>query len=305
MKPAFSVIFFTVLSGTGYGLIVWLAALGLIAPDMAVAQVGYPLAFIMVSAGLLSSTLHLRSPARARYALSQWRTSWLSREGVAAIATFAPICLTLWGAFMEGAIWHMAAAIAAVGALLTVYCTGMIYQSIRAVRAWATPLTSVSYLLAALAGGGVAATALRTAITGAVGIAPIVITAVALLALMGAKMLWWRNLERPGGSTVGTATGLGEAADVSLFERPHVTENWLTEEMGFRVARRHAGRLRRMALGLMIVLPVLVHLMAGGMMPLLAPLAMFLFILGAFVERWLFFAEARHSVSLYYGARNA
>lgn len=305
MKPAFSVIFFTVLSGTGYGLIAWLAVLGLMAPDVAVAQVGYPLAFVMISAGLLSSTLHLRSPARARHALSQWRTSWLSREGVAALATFAPICLTLWGAFIEGAIWHAAAVIAALGALLTVYCTGMIYQSIRAVRAWSTPLTSVSYLLAALAGGGVAATALRTAITGSVDVAPVAITALALLALMGAKMMWWRNLERPGGSTVGTATGLGDAADVSLFERPHVTENWLTEEMGFRVARKHAGRLRRIALGLMIVLPVLVQLMAGGMIPLLAPLAALAFVLGAFVERWLFFAEARHSVSLYYGATHA
>mgnify|MGYP000032165992 CR=1 FL=1 len=304
MKPAFSVIFFTVLSGTGYGLIVWLAALGLVAPDLGIARVGYPLAFVMISAGLLSSTLHLKSPARARHALSQWRTSWLSREGVAALATFVPICAVIWGAFMDAAIWHVAAVLAALGALLTVACTGMIYQSIRAVRAWATPLTSIGYLLAALAGGGVAALALWTTVAGTTGMATTIVTAALLLALMGTKIQWWRNLERPGGSTIGTATGLGDAADVSLFERPHVTENWLTDEMGFRVARKHAGRLRRMALGLMIVLPVLILLMASGM-PLLAPLAVLSFLLGAFVERWLFFAEARHAVSLYYGASHA
>ncbi|MDF1721428.1 MAG: dimethyl sulfoxide reductase anchor subunit [Minwuia sp.] len=304
MKPAFSVIFFTVMSGTGYGLIVWLSALGMIDPDRAVARIGYPLAFVMISAGLLSSTLHLKSPARARHALSQWRTSWLSREGVLALATFAPICLTLWGVFVNDVLWHAATVLAAIGALLTVYCTGMIYQSIRAVRAWATPLTSLAYLLAALAGGGVVAMALTTTVHGAADLVLIAVTALALLGLMAIKIQWWRNLASPGISTVGTATGLGDASDVSLFERPHVTENWLTEEMGFRVARKHAGRLRQMALGLMIVLPVLIQLMAGGI-HLLAPLAALSFLLGAFVERWLFFAEARHSVSLYYGASHA
>ncbi len=301
MKPAFSVICFTVLSGTGYGLVVWLAVLGLISPDLCIARSGYPIAFVMISAGLLSSTLHLKSPARARHALSQWRTSWLSREGVAALATFAPLCVVLWGAWIDGGIWHAAALLAAIGSLLTVGCTGMIYQSIRAVRAWATPLTSLAYLLAALAGGGVIAVALRTGLTGTSEPAPVILVAVVSLALMAAKVQWWRNLARPGTSDIGPATGLGNAADIRLFERPHATENWLTEEMGFRVARRHAARLRRIALALMIILPVLILLAADGM-PALAPLAVIAFLPGAFVERWLFFAEARHSVSLYYGS---
>ena len=37
----------------------------------------------------------------------------------------------------------------------------------------------------------------------------------------------------------------------------------------------------------------------------LAPLAVLTAMTGALVERWLFFAEAKHTVTLYYGARAA
>ncbi len=40
------------------------------------------LALGLIAAGLLSSTGHLGRPERAWRAFSQWRSSWLSREGV-------------------------------------------------------------------------------------------------------------------------------------------------------------------------------------------------------------------------------
>jgi len=308
MKPAFSVICFTVLSGTGYGLVVWLALNALLQPDLPVARLGYPLAFVMISAGLLSSTLHLKSPARARFALSQWRTSWLSREGIAALATYLPLLAVFWGLFVDGRHWHVAAVLAAIGSMITVFCTGMIYQTIRAVRAWATPMTSAAYLLAAITGGGAFCLALQTIFGTPVPLPVSLIIALALVGLMATKHFWWRNLAAPSASTVATATGLGKPGDVSLFERPHVTENWLTEEMGFRVARNHAARLRRMA-QVLLALPLaalLVSLTVGATdVPVPAALATVLFLLGAFLERWLFFAEARHTVGLYYGASHA
>lgn len=310
MKPAFSVICFTVLSGTGYGLVVWLALVALLQPqqDLLLARIGYPLAFVLISVGLLSSTLHLKSPSRARFAFSQWRTSWLSREGVAAMLTFLPLLATLWGLFLAGSHWHAAALLAAAGSLLTVFCTGMIYQTIRAVRAWATPLTVTVYLLAAISGGGVLCLALRTIIGLPVSMPLMLLTALALVALILVKHLWWRHLAEPPASTVGTATGLGAMGEVSLFERPHVTENWLTSEMGFRVARRHAVKLRRVA-QLCLALPLLALLLAvaagTGGTALVTVIAAALFLTGAFLERWLFFAEARHTVGLYYGQSHA
>lgn len=308
MKPAFSVICFTVLSGTGYGLVVWLALNALLQPDLAVARLGYPLAFVMISAGLLSSTLHLKSPSRARFALSQWRTSWLSREGVAALATYLPLLAVFWGLFFDGRHWHIAALLAAGGSMVTVFCTGMIYQTIRAVRAWATPMTSTVYLLAAITGGGAFCLALQVIVGTPVPMPVSPAIAVALVGLMATKHFWWRNLAAPSASTVASATGLGQTGDVSLFERPHVTENWLTEEMGFRVARNHAARLRRLSQALLALpLAALLVSLALGVTDISVPAALttVLFLLGAFLERWLFFAEARHTVGLYYGASHA
>src|SRR3546814_16561641 len=51
------------------------------------------LALALASAGLLASFWHLGKPLRAWRAFSQWRTSWLSREGVAAVLTYVPALL--------------------------------------------------------------------------------------------------------------------------------------------------------------------------------------------------------------------
>jgi DMSO reductase anchor subunit len=93
MHPALSVILFTTASGAGYGL---LFLIGLLTgtsflPEsrwFAVAAFGFSLGAI--SFGLLASTFHLGRPERAWRAFSQWRTSWLSREGVASVIAYLP-----------------------------------------------------------------------------------------------------------------------------------------------------------------------------------------------------------------------
>ena len=79
--------------------------------------------------------------------------------------------------------------------------------------------------------------------------------------------------------------------------------------MGYVIARRHSTKLRQIARILGFVLPLLLTLLAlalGGtiavQVTLLAAVAA---LLGVLVERWLFFAEARHTVTLYYGATTA
>ena len=67
MKPAFSVIFFTVASGAGLGLLIWLALLLLAGAPIdprAFRRVLW-VAACLVTAGLLSSTLHLANPKHA------------------------------------------------------------------------------------------------------------------------------------------------------------------------------------------------------------------------------------------------
>ena len=90
MHPAFSVIFFTVASGAGFGLMAVAAGLsglgGTRLDTRFVLAIGV-LALLLAGFGLLSSLLHLGRPERAWRAVSQWRSSWLSREGVLALLT--------------------------------------------------------------------------------------------------------------------------------------------------------------------------------------------------------------------------
>ena len=87
MHPASSIIAFTTLSGLGFGLMTWL---GLGGAPIGTVQAFFlsALSVTLAGAGLLASLLHLGQPRRFLKAFTQWRSSWLSREAVLAMATF-------------------------------------------------------------------------------------------------------------------------------------------------------------------------------------------------------------------------
>ena len=306
MHPAPSIILFTTASGLGYGLAAMLG-LGLVDPASVSAKVAHVLALALIGGGLLSSTLHLGNPQRAWRAFSQWRSSWLSREGVMALVTFVPLVLSAWFVVVEGRYAPVVGLVGAALSAVTVYCTAMIYASLKAVDAWHTRLTPACYLLFALAGGLVASVFFATTAGGAVQWL-IVAAMCAIAVAWGVKVAWRRRLLGQSGlSTPESATGLGHIGRVRLLERPHMTENYLTREMGFRVARKHARKLFVIALVAGAALP---FLLLGGSLAagpggaaslLMAGMALLSFGFGTLVERWLFFAEARHAVMSYYG----
>jgi DMSO reductase anchor subunit len=315
MHPAFSVILFTTLSGAGYGLLVW-SALAALAPRAPAAALAFSIAVALALAtlGLLSSLAHLGKPQRAWRAFSQWRSSWLSREGVAAVLTYVP-ALALLAQLWPGGIgldppWSPAlriasALLAALGAVATVSCTAMIYASLVPIPAWRHALVLPVYLLFALLTGGLLLGALAPAALAPLeGLAPLGLIALALL-LGLAKWRYWRDIDaNPGLPARGAAVGLPRRA-VGRFERPHTEANYLTREMGFVLARRHARRLRGLGAALFGLLPIVLvapalMLVHGGAAPWYA-LAALAALAGAGVERWLFFAQARHVVGVYYG----
>ncbi|MBN9256876.1 MULTISPECIES: DmsC/YnfH family molybdoenzyme membrane anchor subunit [unclassified Mesorhizobium] len=310
MHPAFSVVFFTTATGAGYGLLAllgMLGALGFVQPDFWLGFTGMALALGLITAGLLSSTGHLGRPERAWRAFSQWRSSWLSREGVLSVATYVPAGLFGIGWVLLGRIdgWITAAGlIAACGAVATVCATGMIYASLKPIAQWHSPYTLPGYLIFSAMSGLL----LLNALLQGFGLGSRIGLALAVLATLvgwGWKLATWRHndrLEIP--STANTATGLA-GGTVRSLEWPHTEENYVLKEMGFRIARKHAAKLRRITQGLAFLLPALL-LAAAFALP--SPLAVILSVLaaiaqlsGLLVERWLFFAEAKHTVTLYYG----
>jgi sulfite dehydrogenase (quinone) subunit SoeC len=315
MHPSLSVIFFTSATGIGYGLLAVLGVLagsGLLPAGRPFAIAAFALALGFISAGLISSTLHLGRPERAWRAFSQWRSSWLSREGVAAVVTYVPAGLFalawLWFA-TPNALVALLGALSALMAAATVYCTAMIYASLRPIRQWHNPWVVPNYLLLALFTGALWLNAIvrfwqdETFTTAALALAA------GLAALVG-KLRYWNSIDTgKSASTVASATGLGNLGSVRLFEAPHTEENYLLREMGFVVARRHAAKLRRIALALLFALPLLLTLptlaSAGAAAMLAAVLACLSAGVGVLIERWLFFAEAKHTVTLYYGAEAA
>jgi DMSO reductase anchor subunit len=307
MYPAPSIIVFSTLSGLGYGIAVMLG-LGVLDPSATATRVAWVFALVLICTGLLASTLHLGNPQRAWRALSQWRSSWLSREGVMAIVTFVPLLWTAWACVIEGRQAALPGLVGSALSLGTVFCTAMIYTSLKSVDAWHNRLTPACYLAFALAGGAVAATAFAFSGGGNVSWLPLT-AAAALVAAWLVKRQWRRAMQaRRPLSTPESATGLGDIGRVRLFERPHMTENYLTREMGFRVARKHAAKLWVIALALGGAVPVLLIgllLVAGAGVgfgaALVAGLALASHLAGVLVERWLFFAEARHAVMNYYG----
>ena len=105
--------------------------------------------------------------------------------------------------------------------------------------------------------------------------------------------------------TIEAATGLGHLGKVRALEPPHTQPNFVMREMGYRVARKHAERLRKLALLLAFAVPIAMLLLLSQLPRLRRarhaarhpvdgdrPL----------IERWLFFAEAEHVAMLYYGA---
>jgi len=313
MHPAYSVIVFTTASGAGYGLLFWLSlahVAGWLPEGRWTPFIALALALVLITLGLLSSTLHLGRPERAWRAVSQWRSSWLSREGVAALATYVPAGLLAlaWLFGVDAAPTGVLATLSAIGAVATVWCTGMIYASLRTIRQWHQPLVPVVYLALAAASGALLL-ALILSLAGAETARAVATAGWSLTAAMVLKLAYYAAIDRnPGQNTAGLALGMTAEARVRPLDPPHTQPNYVMREMGYAVARRHATRLRRIALACLFALPLaLVLLVLAGGAPAVPPLllAAVSATAGLVTERWLFFAEAEHVAMLFYGRARA
>ena len=297
MKPAWSIIVFTVFSGFGLGLAFALVLLsertGLSANAVLWMSL---LSAALTAGGLCSSVLHLANPRNAWRALFRLRSSWLSREGLLALLFFPALLLWTWlgGKALGSLVLALSLGI--------VFCTAMIYASLRPIRLWRSWLTPVNYILLSWFSGSVVFALGAGLDLGRVP-APAAHSILwsGLLSGVG-KFLHFQRADSEGTLTAGSATGLGSAR-IRLLETGHSAGNFLTREF---IYRAEPGRIiqARWAAGILgLGFPLM-----GGLCVLLWPETRWILwpataaaLAGLLAERWLFFAEARHAVRLYHG----
>ena len=300
MKPALSVIFFTVSSGAGLGLLIWLLIASLMANhirmDATTFYKGAAIAAALITAGLVSSTLHLANRKNAIYALTRIRTSWLAREGLLALVLYPLAALHLY-ALQSGLpqVTPFTLGLLIADAIAVLYCTGMIYGCLKTIPRWNTWMTPVKYVLFGLMSGAVllpAVLSLRPPEVGPIGkpMVAIVLLAAGLVLYLAYLLKHPRKQH-----TIGDALGF-QQGKVRLLDVGHSHGTFLTNEFGFSVAREKARLLRWVAIFCAFIVPLLLCYFTKWFWA-----ASVICMVGLLVERWLFFAEAEHVVRLYHG----
>ncbi len=321
MKPALSVVAFTVLSGAGLGALVVLAMADLIAVaggdgiDRIVLMRGTAIAIALVAAGLVSSVFHLGNPRNAWKSLARLRTSWLSREAAAAILLLA--CAAVWWLLVARGAGPAIRAVFAFAVIalswLTLYFTAMIYASLKPIRQWHTQRVPAAYFALGHASGALIVVALlRT--SGVASFAFAATAGVLLFAAAWIKLDYYAHIASDVRrltleQAIGVAQGVRPpGSDPSrmkarLFDVGHSRGTFLTREFGYTLQPVHRTWLRLVFWIAGLVVPAS-WLALGLHEPAAALLAVIACVVGIGAERWLFFADARPTVRLYPGDRS-
>ncbi len=278
MHPAYPVIFFTIASGAGYGLLAMLgllASAGILPAGRGFAGTAVVLALGAVSFGLLCAPFRPGRTGRAVMAGSQWPTRWPARVGVLAGAAYVPAVGFAVGWVFYGqtdGVFRLFGLATTVFCGLTVHATGMIYAACTPVPAWCNRWVVPNFLALALLTG----TLWLNALVNLFGRPSPDVSMVLVLALFLAfylKRKYWRFIDSTAGPAMSAAG-----------------------ETGFGIARKDAAKHRRYAFVLLFALPLVCALAAMEASSSIAVPASVGAALsasaGVVIERWLFFAEA-------------
>ena len=173
-------------------------------------------------------------------------------------------------------------------ALFTIFTTSMIYAQLKTVPSWNNILTPSLFIFAALAGGAILLT----------NNASLVI----LLVFGTLQILFWYIADQGFNdkkTSIGTALGFDANEEIRPFDAAHTNRNYLLNEMVYKVGRKHSIKLRYISFFMAFVFPMSLILIFPGEFGV-SILVIFSHLIGVYFSRWLFFAEAKHSVSFYY-----
>ena len=323
MHPTFSVIFLTTLIGVGQGLFLALfteqsysAANLLPAQDSSFYVNGSFLALAFLIGGLIAAIGHLGKPSymitRAWRGVTQWRTSWLSRELI--LMPLVMFLVFLYGVFhffgldadlfgapeLGGQLTLVLGTITTVAVFALFIATAMIYASLKFLQEWACALTVSNYLLLGGASGftlaaGYAAYSAPELVGFYAGWA-MIITFAAFISRAGSLI---RNARIKYKSTTQTAIGVRHTK-VQQKSMGMMGGSFNTREFFHGKTAAFLKSIKWIFLVLVFPLP-LVLLWAGmdGSKGLLMSAFVIQYV-GLLFERWFFFAQANHPQNLYY-----
>jgi DMSO reductase anchor subunit len=175
----------------------------------------------------------------------------------------------------------------------------MIYACLKTIPLWHSWRTPTKYVLYGLLSGLLIFVAIaargNAAIEGWLR--------VALLGCMSAGLFWLSSPSEVPTAQLYLADALGfKEGKVRLLDVGHTHGTFLTNEFGFRIARNRAAALHTVAGVLAFLVPIVILVIESsqssqGMLGLAAASC----VLGLLIDRWLFFANARHVVMRYHG----
>ena len=308
MYPSKSIIFFTVISGTGYGIFIGLLF------NILFIEISYSLnyklfislvSFLMIVLGLLSSTLHLGHPERAWRAFSQWKSSWLSREGLVSVITFFPMVLFyyFWINNINGYVFLLI--ILCIFSLLTIFCTGQMYATLKTIPSWNNSLVTPIYIFNGITVGSLFVYSINFYFNYSIFLyEKFIIITITLNLLL--KISYWILIRQKTNTNIQTAVGI-KSKDISFFEGPHTGKNYLTTEMINKSNNKNNHFLRLTFCILTFIIPLYMinqysTLIADQFILKLSMIFVFILALvGMIIERYLFFIQSKHVVGLYYG----
>ncbi|MDA8192631.1 MAG: dimethyl sulfoxide reductase anchor subunit [Thermaerobacter sp.] len=311
MRPTGPLLLITVLQGLSGGMAVALTtALIFLRPsaELAHAVRMEPLIIVVALAGGVASFFHMHRIQAARFVLRRLKTSWLSRE---ALTTGLYIGgLTGLAAGIDLGNWHgalllgTAAGVAGLG-LVAMFVTAMLYSTITAMRSWHSPLTVIAMMGVGVFSGWL----VMAAIFAVVGTNPAPLREAAAVAvvlgllLMAVKAQQWHFF-------AGARTSVMASTGTGLPLGPHRLQDSGTSRIPYKTQTQIWPDLRpgpkRLLYGLMFLLLTAVPVAAMGAISAGAsPAGWFVggavsAVVGAFLERWLFFADATHSSRVWF-----
>jgi DMSO reductase anchor subunit len=298
MKPAWSVILLTTLIGAGQGLFLTVFAVSAtrpVPPQFVTLGCWVTLAFL--AAGLFASFFHLGRPERAWRAVTQWRTSWLSREVIVLPAFMGCVFLFLVTKSLAFG------ALAAILCLALYVCTGMIYACLRFLQEWATWLTPLNFLLLGLASGLALSVPIAVLsygqFAGPLALAAFGVGASAWLVRCATLV---RNARLKPKSTAASAIGI-PSPRIAQRSQGFTGSAYNTRDFFPGRPKPVVGLVRWLFVVLVFPLPAWLLGWGSGSFENFCT-AFALQFAGLVAERWYFFAEARHPQNLYYQAKS-